>query len=93
MAGSGVAADPAKAAKWFRSAAERGDPVGQLNLGDLYSRGLGVERDPVQAYVWFSLSAAQGRLWPRARLDELRGAMTDKELREAESALARRGAL
>ena len=84
----GDQADPRAAARWFRAAAEQGDPVGQLNLGDLYSRGLGVERDLVEAYVWFSRAAAQGRRWPRARLEALEASMTAAQLEAARAALA-----
>lgn len=69
--GLGVAADPSRAADWFRRAAEQGHTIAQLNLGDHYARGLGVKRDPVQAWVWLSLAARQGNRWAAERRDRI----------------------
>ena len=43
----------------------------QLNLGDLYARGLGVQRDLVRSYVWLYLAAQSGQVWARRRLAEI----------------------
>jgi TPR repeat protein len=37
-------------------AAERGDPLGQANLGVAYANAQGVKRDFVQAYAWYTLA-------------------------------------
>ena len=42
---------------WYRSAAERGDPYAQFNLGLLYKHGRGVARDDRQAAQWFLKAA------------------------------------
>ena len=83
LQGLGVRADPAEAARWYRTAAEAGDAVAQLNLGDLYSRGLGVPLDLVEAYAWLTLAAEQGNRWPAARRDEIAVGLSDAELEEA----------
>ncbi len=77
-------ADLAAAARWYHRAAEQGEAVAQLNLGDLYSRGSGVLRDLVQAYMWLPLAAAQGRRWADRRRREVAAGMTAAERAEAE---------
>jgi len=52
--------DPAAAAKWFMSAAERGNADAQLHLGIMLLRGYGVEESPSKALKWYKLSAEQG---------------------------------
>jgi len=47
-----------RAAKWFRRAAERGDPQAQHNLGPAYQNGEAVEPDTVGAYAWYNIAAA-----------------------------------
>lgn len=59
------------AAWWYRQAARCGHVVGQLNLGDLYARGVGVARDPVEAYVWLGLAARRGNAWAAQRQREI----------------------
>lgn len=56
---SGLKKDYLEASRWYRLAAEQGDPFAQASLGLLYRFGKGVEQDYVQAYMWFSLSARQ----------------------------------
>ena len=43
-----------------RTAAEQGDPVAQLNIGYMYSKGLGVEKNYKEALKWYTLAADQG---------------------------------
>ena len=59
--GTGVAADAAEAARWYRAAAEQGHARSQSNLGTLYEEGRGVPADPAAATVWYAKAAAQGR--------------------------------
>ncbi len=89
LSGNGTRADAGLAARWYLRAAEAGDAVAQLNLGDLYSQGLGVPRDEVSAYVWFSLAAAQGRRWPARRRDEIARGLTDAQLLEAQARITK----
>ena len=44
----------------FKSLAEKGDLVAQLNLAKMYREGKGVSKDYKTAVKWFSLSAEQG---------------------------------
>lgn len=58
--GEGVSKDAAKAAEWWKKAAELGDDFAQRNTGLAYSRGQGVSKDPVQAVDWWRRAAEQG---------------------------------
>jgi hypothetical protein len=49
----GGAPDYTTAAQWYRRAAEAGDTRAQINLGNLYERGLGVLQDPSVAIDWY----------------------------------------
>lgn len=52
--------DPKAAAEWDRQAADRGDPIGQLNYGLDLLRGRGVAPDPQAGRQWIDKSAAAG---------------------------------
>lgn len=54
------AGDYIKAVQLWRPLAEKGDPVAQYRLGDLYAEGKGVVRDDATAMLWFQRSANQG---------------------------------
>lgn len=54
--GVGVAADKAKAAEWYRKAAEQGDVGSQYNLAQLYVN----DGDSVEAAKWFRRAAELG---------------------------------
>jgi TPR repeat protein len=49
-----------QAARWYRKAADQGDPDAQNSLGVLYLSGRGVPRDPAQAERWLLRSASTG---------------------------------
>ena len=53
-------ADPAKAAEWYRRAAEQGATIAQLRLGCLYLGGEGVPRDPEAGVEWLRRAAEAG---------------------------------
>lgn len=55
-----VEIDYAKAAYWFRQAAERGDAVSQNELCGLYYRGFGVPLDYRRAAYWCRVAAEGG---------------------------------
>lgn len=55
-----VPQDYAKAAKWYRMAAEQGNPVAQTGLGEFYEQGKGVPQDYGEARKWYRLAAEQG---------------------------------
>jgi len=50
----------AEAIKWFRKAAEQGQPEAQSFLGQAYEFGHGVEKDLAEAVKWKRESAEQG---------------------------------
>ncbi|CAI5720748.1 unnamed protein product [Hyaloperonospora brassicae] len=54
-----VAADRELGARYFRLAADAGNPVAQGNYGMLLARGVGVDRDVQQAIVYFDRAARQ----------------------------------
>lgn len=58
--GRGVNSDHAKAAKWYKLAAERDQPLAQYRLGSLYEKGSGVERDLKAAQELYEKSAIKG---------------------------------
>jgi len=61
FAGSdGTVPDFAKAAEWYRKAAEQNHSQAQLNLGMMYADGQGVARDVAQSRVWYHKAAQQG---------------------------------
>ena len=55
-----VPRDYARAAQWFRRAAEQGEPFAQWRLGVMYLNGHGVPQDYSQAARWFRCAAEQG---------------------------------
>ena len=46
--------------RWYRLAAESGDPLAEVALGRLYLEGKGLEPDEDQAEIWLQRSAHQG---------------------------------
>jgi TPR repeat protein len=78
--GAGESQDYAKAADWYRKAAEQNHGLAQFNLGVMYARGQGVVRDDAQSAAWFSRAAERGdaggqyhtgRNYQRASMDGL----------------------
>ena len=59
-AADGGNGNPADALKYLTQASEKGQPVAQYRLGNLYEHGQGVAADPVKAARWYELSATQG---------------------------------
>jgi len=58
--GQGVTKNPVEAVKWFRKAAEQGEPEGQSALAYCYYEGSGVIKDQAEAVKWYLKSAEQG---------------------------------
>jgi TIR domain/Sel1 repeat len=52
--------DYAAAMRFSREAADRGDPIGQRQVGFLHLNGLGVAKDYSEAARWYRLAADQG---------------------------------
>jgi TPR repeat protein len=55
--GKGVPMDLAEAAKWYRYAAELGNPVGEFRVGMMCQKGEGVPQDYAEASMWLRKSA------------------------------------
>ena len=56
--GLGVDQDYKAAAKWYRKAADKGDPLGQLRIARLFSQGEGVSKNLKEAEKWYLRSAS-----------------------------------
>lgn len=51
-----------------RKAAEQGDAGAQVNLGEVYDKGLGVAQDYVEAVKWYRKAVKQGDAEAQANL-------------------------
>ena len=69
--GQGVKQDKQEAVKWYRKAAEQGDPDAQCNLGVCCANGEGVKQNVQEAVKWFRQSAEQGNENAKKALKEL----------------------
>ena len=49
--------DSSEALRWWRRAAEKGEPFAQASLGVMYYEGQNVMQNYVQAYKWLTLAA------------------------------------
>ena len=58
--GEGVPQDHAKAAKWYRLAAEHGDANAQYNLSCLHATGSGVLQSCTESFKWLQAAGEQG---------------------------------
>ena len=58
--GLGVKTDYKEAVKWYRPAAEAGDPEAQSGLGLMYEKGGGVAQDYAEALRLYRLAAEAG---------------------------------
>ena len=85
--GTGRPIDLEKALKWYRRAAERGDAIAQMNLGEMYMQGAGVKRDRIEAYIWLTRAARQGRDWAAGQRNRVANRMTAREIATARSRL------
>jgi TPR repeat protein len=81
--GTGVDRDNREARFWYKRAARRGDPVGQIRLGRLYEEGLGVDPNPVAAHAWYSLAAESGNPDAARERDRLSASLDRTELRQS----------
>lgn len=59
-ADAGVTKDYGEAVRWFRAAAQPGDPLAQDDLAVFYTEGIGVPVHYKQAAHWKDLSERQG---------------------------------
>ena len=63
--------DEANAAKYYRIAAEAGDPWGMYKYGNALRDGKGVPKDPAAAAVQYQAAADKGNHWGQYSLGEL----------------------
>jgi len=54
------AEDNAAAMRYYRMAADQGDPAGEYGVASLYFTGEGVEKDETEGVRWMSLAAERG---------------------------------
>ncbi len=59
---NGHTADWAKAAEYYRKAADAGHAEAQYYLGECYEKGLGVSQDHTEAVAWYRKAAEQGNV-------------------------------
>ncbi len=88
--GEGRQVDLAAAVQWHRRAARQNDVVAQMNLGEMYRRGLGVGRDRKRAWLWFTIAAELGGKWAGDQLAPLERAMSADEIAHAKRMLETR---
>ena len=77
--GIGVPQDHLVSTKWFRMAAQQGEPDAQFNLGRIYEsnadgqyrRQRAAPADDAQALMWFRRSAEQGHVPAQVKLAQL----------------------
>jgi localization factor PodJL len=87
--GSGIDKNFAEAARWFRSAADRGFADSQFNLAVLYERGLGVKASLPEAYKWYAIAAAEGDAESKSRVTALATQLSASD-RDAADAIVQR---
>lgn len=83
--GDGIKQSFSEAVKYYRIAAEQGDPEGQCNLAVSYYRGQGVMLDDEEALKWFQLAADQGYARGQYNVGVYydRGIVVEQDYREA----------
>lgn len=69
--GLGIRADLNRAIRLYRRAAQGGNPVAQVNLGEIHQLGLAGAVDLRAAYFWYELAARQGHSWAIERLKQI----------------------
>ena len=89
LKGLGVRQDDARAADWYRRAAQLGRPEAQFFLGTLYYLGRGVPQDDQLAHVWCEIALAGGMTAGLDCRDAASARLTRGERREAYRMAAR----
>ena len=89
LKGLGVQQDDARAADWYRRAAQLGRPEAQFFLGSLYYLGRGVPQSDRLAHVWCEIALAGGIAAGLDCRDAAAARMTGAEVRAAYRAAAK----
>jgi uncharacterized protein len=79
--GEGRPPDFTAAARWYRRAAEGGNPIAQLNYAEMLETGRGVGPDPIAALIWYDRAALQGNEWAARQRDRLTAKSKKRPLR------------
>ena len=66
--GIGVLRNRAEGIKWYRKAAEQGNPEAQIRLGRCYLKGVGVPYDSAEGIKWYRKAAEQGNSYAQVKL-------------------------
>jgi uncharacterized protein len=69
--GTGVAKDAAEAVRWYRKAADAGEPGGMNGLGVMYETGTGVAKNAAEAVRWYRKAGAAGSQDAKVNLKRL----------------------
>jgi TPR repeat protein len=89
----GLPKDLGQAERWYRQAADGGDPFAAASLGILFNFGKGVTQDYVQAYMWYEIAISHLTGGDKDSVLELRDSLakhlTRDQISEAEG-LARK---
>jgi len=85
LEGLGVTKDDAKAAEYFRKAADMGNAKAENNLGLMYAIGQGVKKDSDAALKWLRAAATQGSIDAQENLGLMLATGDDlpKDIKEA----------
>ena len=77
--------DAARAAQWYRKAADQGNALAQAHLGLMYEHGYGVPTDAVLARMWLNLAVSRApSLSMAVKLrNEVAAKMTPAQIAEA----------
>lgn len=78
----------ALAFKYFREAAENGNPDAYGKLGGMYLYGLGTDKDYTSAYIWFGMAEQVGDKYAERFKRTAASVMTLEQVKQAEETLA-----
>ena len=81
--GGAIPIDYDEAERWFRAAAQAGDPEAQHALARMFEDGLGRPVNPVLAYVWSERAANNGSAAAAETRDRVAASMDEDQLGEA----------
>ena len=82
--GQGISKDYKEAVKWYRLAAEQGNPHARYKLGTMYYNGQGVPQDNVSAYMWWNICASSGERLCVENRDFIEKKMSPSQIEEAQ---------
>ena len=77
--GRGVPQNFPEAMKWFKKAADQGNPDATALLGVMYEEGQGVSRDNAEALKWYSIAEKNGNKKVGVRIEALKSIQQSHE--------------